>query len=422
VTSRTIAPGRLVGRVFAPASKSYTHRALVAGHLTGRRYVVRGPLDAADTRATARALKSLGSRVRFERHRWTVEPAPARSHPGPIDCGESGTTLRFAAALAALSPRRVELRGAGRLAERPMDELLQVLTALGGRFRRTDAPHGLPLVVQGPIRPGNVLLDASRSSQFASALIFALPTLPGPSEIRLKGPIVSEPYIDASLAVLRLHRVRAVRRGRRFTTPGRQRFHGRGMSVPGDASSAAYFWAAAAITGGRIRVTGVPRKWPQADLKVLELLRAAGARVRPSASGATVAAGAPRPFRIDLTSAPDLYPLAAVIAATIPGASRLEGAPHVVLKESDRRAGAERLVHAMGGSSQRVDGGLSIWGTEHPRSFRLEGITDHRVVMSAAVGALVGSGASTVGEANAVAKSFPRFWDVLESVRAEGTP
>ncbi|HTT14876.1 MAG TPA: 3-phosphoshikimate 1-carboxyvinyltransferase [Thermoplasmata archaeon] len=418
MTAVRVLPGVAHGRLLAPPSKSYTHRALVVGHLSGRRFVVERPLDSDDTRATARALGVLGSLVTRRSRAWTVTPARRRPsrRTGTIDCGESGTTLRFVAALAALSDRPTRLVGRGRLAERPMRPLLEALTALGARCVEASPDRGLPLTITGPIRGGSVRLDASESSQFASALLLALPRAEGDSVIRLTGPIVSEPYLEATRAVVRAHGIALGGDRRSIGIRGRQRYRGHRFRVPGDASSAAYLWSAAALTGGRVRVDGIPPRWPQADRSVLDVLERAGARVTRGRDSATVAGPVDRPFVVELTSAPDLYPLAGVLAAAVPGTSELRGARHIALKESDRRAGTERLVRALGARCRSTRAGLAIEGTDRIRPVRLLNLTDHRMVMSAAVGALAAEGPSTIGDARAVAKSFPRFFSVLRSL------
>jgi 3-phosphoshikimate 1-carboxyvinyltransferase len=419
VTSRTVRPGQLRGRVTAPSSKSYTHRALVAGFLSRRRFSVDSPLDSEDTRATAVALRRLGARVDRSRGRWTVVPAPRgeRPHPTSIDCGESGTTLRFATVLAALGDGPVRFRGRGRLGDRPMSPLLHALSQLGATIR--PAGGSVPFTVWGPIHGGRVRLDASESSQFASALLLALPTLVEDSRIVLEGRIVSEPYLDATVAVLRRLGVVVARRGREFRVQGGQKFTGLRLAVPGDASSAAYLWVAGAIAGGPVSVGGVDREWPQADLAVLDLLARSGADVRERKGIITVRPGTPRPFSVDLTASPDLYPLAGVLAASIPGRSRLRGAAHVVHKESNRRTETARLAAAFGARVHPVADGLSIEGRGGVRSVDLPHLTDHRVVMSAAIGAFAASGPSRIGEGEAVRKSYPGFWAALERLGGE---
>jgi len=409
-------PARVHGDVTAPPSKSYTHRALVIGHLSRRPYEILDPLDSEDTRATARGIGALGTPVRRQGNLWSIRPGSTASAGGPvrIDCGESGTTLRFLAATGALEDRDVLLCSRGRLSERPIEGLLSGLRALGARCGRRDL--GRSVWVRGPIRSGEVRLDASTSSQFASALLLTLPTLEGESVLRLTGPIVSAPYIDATLAVLAHHRIRVQRDGRTFRIPGAQRYIGRRFHVPGDASSAAYLWAAAASSGGEVRVRGVGDRWPQADRAILRLLEQTGAGVIRSRDGAVVRGPALRPFRVDLTESPDLYSLAGVLAMAVPGRSWIHGAPHAALKESDRKRATATLVHSFGARVQARGDGLVIDGAPPPSGVRLTNLSDHRLVMSAAVGALGASAPSTIGDAGAVRKSFPEFWQVLRSI------
>jgi len=420
VTLVRIRPGPAFGRLRAPASKSYTHRALVVGHLSQRTFRVRNPLDSDDTRATAAGLTRMGSRLTRRASVWTVDShpdRPSRSIP-PVRCGESGTTLRFLVAVAALTGHRTSFEGDPGLSGRPIEELLGALRTLGAQFWHPRRGRRL-VEIQGPIHGGRVSLDASRSSQFTSALLLSLPFLAEDSEIRLTGEVVSQPYVEATLAVLIHHGIRVERTRKGFRVPGRQRVSGLEFPVPGDASSAAYAWAAAAVSGGEVRVMGISAEWPQADLAVLDLLEANGAVVTRLTDGAVVRAATRRPFRIDLTDAPDLYPLAGVLAATTPGQSRILGAEHVVLKESDRRSATSRLASELGARVRATREGLAIEGTDRPRALSLRASHDHRVVMSAAVGALAGRDVSTIGDAGAVRKSFPGFWRTLHGLQEE---
>ncbi|MFY9717487.1 MAG: 3-phosphoshikimate 1-carboxyvinyltransferase [Thermoplasmata archaeon] len=422
MTEVRVSPGPVHGTVRAPPSKSYTHRALVVAHLAGRRCAVERPLRSNDTLRTVAAIRALGSVVTLGRDRWTVAPSGDRSRRRAvrIDCGESGTTLRFASALAALESRPVELRGRGRLPLRPMGALSRALRTLGATVKAPPPPRTLPMVVRGPVRGGEVEVDASESSQFVSALLLALPTAEGDSVLRLPGPPVSAPYIDATVAVMRASRVRVTQGRQRYRIPGHQIYRGRSFRVPGDASSAAYLWAAPAIAGGSVTVLGLPDAWPQADLAILGLLREFGARVQRRPRGTTVEFSERRPFRVELTDSPDLYPLAGVLAASARGVSTLVGAAHVASKESDRRAETIRLATQMGAKVRASRGGLRIEGTGDPTPLSIRGADDHRIVMSAAIGALAASGASTVGRPEAVAKSFPEFWSVLAQIAGKG--
>lgn len=414
MTVARVRPGIASGRLRAPGSKSYTHRALVAGHLAHRTYRIDRPLRSEDTLATVGAVRALGSHVSLGQDRWIVSPpADDPRRATTIDCGESGTTLRFSCALAALGRRRVRLTGRGRLPIRPMRVLSEALRALGASVDPRSGRAGLPMTVQGPIHGGPLWIDASESSQFVSALLLALPTVRPDSTLRLEDDPVSAPYIEATLAVLSASGIRIDRAGRRFDIPGGQSYRGRGFVVPGDASSAAYLWAAAAISGGTAIVDGVSDAWPQADLAVLDLLEQFGARVQRRNDSVTVTGGDRRPIRVSLTGSPDLYPLAGVLAGSAPGRSRLGGAPHVVTKESDRRRATTDLARAMGARVRSHGSDLIIEGTASPRSLHVRGVRDHRVIMSAAVGALVADRPSTLSDADVVRKSFPEFWAYL---------
>ncbi len=407
------------GTVIAPPSKSYTHRALVAGYLTGRRYRIDRPLRADDTRATARGLAALGGSFQEGPTAWTWVPRHDKdrdARTARIECRESGTTLRFLSALAATLDRSVRFTGRPGLARRPLGELLEVLRSGGVTIEGLAPGRSLPFWMHGPLRPVNATLDTSTSSQFLSALLLVLPTLGGPSDLRLSGDPVSWDYVEATLAILRHHRVDAEVNRTRARVPGGQHYRGTSFAVPGDASSAAYAWAAAALTGGAVRVRGIPRQWPQADLALLDYLETMGATVRRHADGATVEGGPLAATEVDLGSSPDLYPLVGVLASFARGTTRIRGAPHVAWKESDRRAATVRLARGFGAGAGVVPGGVDIRGTAHPRAIHVQGIDDHRVVMSASVGAMAAPGESLIGDAACVRKSFPGYWGWASSL------
>ncbi|MCI4339884.1 MAG: 3-phosphoshikimate 1-carboxyvinyltransferase [Thermoplasmata archaeon] len=413
----TVSPGVARGRLEAPPSKSYTHRALIAGFFAGRPYRVLHPLVSDDTRATRRGLQQLGTRIHTVRGAWSLRPP----HGSPslrrvrLDCGESGTTLRFLASVAATTGRPVQFVGRPQLAGRPLEGLVQSLEKAGVTVGR---PSGgsLPLDLRGPLRPGHLAVPGGTSSQYVSSLLLALPTLDGPSSLEVLGRRVSEPYIRATLAVMAAHGVRVQERSNGWRIPAPQSYQGNRFDVPGDASSAAYLWTAAAVTGGQVTVDRIPSRWPQADRLILDVLRDAGASVRESERSVEVRGPVGRTFSVDLTSAPDLYPLAGVLASVTPGISTIRGAAHVVFKESNRRAATIDLVRRIGGRCTSGRDRLTIHGTDHPRALRLRGLDDHRLVMSAAVAATVARGASSIGDGLAVRKSFPGFWSAWRRI------
>jgi 3-phosphoshikimate 1-carboxyvinyltransferase len=201
----------------------------------------------------------------------------------------------------------------------------------------------------------------------------------------------------------------------RIDPPRRSRIP-RAFSVPGDASSAAYLWTAAAVSGGDVTVRGVPTDWPQADLKILRVLRASGTRISRTSDSVRAAGRAVRPVDVELTDAPDLVPLVGILAAGIAGRSRIRGAAHAIWKESDRRQGTARLVRELGGSIEVRPDQLVIDGTGTPTRIRRSASHDHRLVLSAAVAAVGADGESLVGRAEAVRKSYPGFWRDLRAL------
>jgi 3-phosphoshikimate 1-carboxyvinyltransferase len=423
MTIRTIQPATARGRLRAPPSKSYTHRALVAAFLARRSCKVVGPLESDDTRATRDGLLALGAQIRRSRDGWMVSPArPTTRHSRrTVRCRESGTTLRFLSAVAALGGDPVSFEGAPQLSVRPMGELYGALRQLGANVRSPDDGRSLPCTIQGPVHAGNVTLRGDVSSQFTSALLMVLPTLEGRSTLRIEGPAVSQPYVEATCAVLRDRRIRVKRTRTGFEIPGGQRYPSDPIRVPGDASSAAYLWAAGAATGGRVEVTGVPADLPQADLAILSILSRMGAHIDRASGAVRVSGRLSRPVTIDLTNAPDLFSLVAVLAALVPERrSRLLGAPHLEFKESNRRIESVRLAQAMGADVTETPAGIEILGTPAPRPLELSSLHDHRLVMSAAVAGLAGPGPSRIGEAEAVSKSFPGFWNALGELTQPG--
>jgi 3-phosphoshikimate 1-carboxyvinyltransferase len=420
----TIRPGRVSGRLRAPPSKSYTHRALVAAFLARRPCEVVRPLDSEDTRATRDGLRALGARVHRAPNGWTISPSQGnpRARHRSVSCGESGTTLRFLSAVAALGGDSVSFQGAPRLAARPMSDLFSALRELGAAVRSPADGRSLPCTVRGPLTAGEISIRGDISSQFTSALLMILPTLKGRSTLRIRGAVVSQPYVEATRAVLRDRGILVRRVHDGYVIPGSQRYRAGRIRVPGDASSAAYLWAAAAATGGSVAVDGFPTDLPQADLAILTILSKMGAHVYRASRFIRVSGPTVRGISVDLTDSPDLFPLVAVLAALVPGASsQLLGAPHLEFKESNRRAESVRLARAVGAEVSEGPARLEIKGGRVRRPLELPSLGDHRLVMSAAVAGLAGSGASHIGEVGAVAKSFPGFWDALESLTPAGS-
>ncbi len=425
-------PGRARGSLRAPPSKSYTHRALLAGALANGPVTVHGPLVADDTLASLRTIGAIGGGFRTLENagaaagssslQWQVVPPsswpPDRRSPPQADVGESGTTLRLFTAAAALGRRDVRFVGHPSLARRPMEELVHALRSIGAVTSGPPAGASLPFSIHGPLHPGKVELRGDVSSQFISALLFVLPLLAEASDVVVHGIPVSEPYIAATRATLLAQGVSIEPTEQGYHVPGGQRYSVSDLHVPGDASSAAYLLALGALTGGPVRVEGLPAEWPQADLALLEVLTAAGAHVSRSEDVVEVKGGPLplSPFEADLDPSPDLAPLLAVLASFSSGRSVLNGGAHLAAKESDRRQGSLRLARALGAKAKDDGRTITIEGPTSARSLDLRDLRDHRMLFSAVVAASALPEPSLVGDGKCASKSNPGFFDELRAL------
>ena len=407
---------RLDVELDAVPSKSVTHRALVTAALARGTSRLYRPLVADDTRATLQGLAALGLGVSAGEDCWTVEGC-AGTVPGggTLALGESGTSLRFLLALAAIGEEPSELDGRGRLRTRPVGELAETLTGLGATIRL--APHGgLPLHAGGtPLSGGAVQVPASRSSQFASALMLVAPRLSGGLEVSLEPPVVSLPYVELTESVQRAFGVEIERTDRWCWRVGSADYPGRRYVVEGDHSTASYFLAAPAIVGGRVRLSGLDPRSGQADACFGSILEKLGVQVIRGEDWIEVRGeGCVTEFDLEMGHAPDLVPTLATLALFAPGASVMRGVHHLRLKESDRLETLARNLRALGRQARALDDRLEVLpaeGPPHGASIVTEG--DHRMAMAFAVAGLRIPGVE-IDQPGCVAKSNPGFWDQLQ--------
>ena len=383
----TILPGPLNGAVRVPASKSAAHRALIAAALSDRPVGVRIDGMNRDIEATLRCLKALGAGIRHSGDVVEIAPIP-RPAPGAacLDCGESGSTLRFLLPVTCALGVAARFVGHGRLPERPNRALTDALRAHGA----TIDSDRLPMTVSGRLTPGVYPLPGDVSSQYVTGLLFALPLLDGDSAIALTTRLESAAYVDMTLQTLRQFGVRADATDRGWRVAGNQTFRPAGevVDIEGDWSAAA-FWLAANAMGSNVRVEGLSEATAQGDRAVTRLLGRA---------------------EIDASNVPDLVPALAVAAAALPQRTVITGAARLRLKESDRLASTAALLNALGGRAAVTDDGLTVDGGFPLTGGRVDGAGDHRIVMSAAVAATIAGGPVTVSGAEAVEKSYPDFF------------
>ena len=414
-----ISPGTRTGAVRIPASKSQAHRLLICAALGKETVTVRCDGRNADILATAACLRALGAKITDESGALCVEPI--KETPGGLcvlPCGESGSTLRFLLpVVGALGADAVFLRE-GRLPERPLEPFLSELIRGGMAFRE----EGEKLFCTGKLTPGAYTLPGNISSQYISALLFALPRLAGDSTLTITGARESEGYIAMTENALARSGVRLYKTNSGYDIPGGQTYALPGtVEVEGDYSSAAFFLCMGALSRAGITVSGLRADSTQGDRAVLDILRTMGAVVEETASGITVRRGALCGTEIDAAPVPDLIPALCALAAAAEGETRVVNAARLRLKESDRLATTAGLLSALGADIEELPEGLTV------RSGALRGGTvsaqhDHRIAMAAAVAACSCTEPVTVEGWECTNKSYPRFREDFNALQKEETP
>jgi 3-phosphoshikimate 1-carboxyvinyltransferase len=420
----TIPRSRVSGRVRAPPSKSYTHRAILAAGYGDDATVV-DPLVSADTRATMRAVEAFGGTVDRDGDRIAVTGFDGRPAvpDDVIDCANSGTTTRLVTACGALADGLCVLTGDESLRSRPQGPLLDAIRQLGGRAESTRGNGQAPLVVGGSMGGGDVSIPGDVSSQYITALLLAGAVTDSGIEIRLETALKSAPYVDITLEVLADFGVDAERTDDGFRVHGGQSYHPDGgeYAVPGDFSSMSYLLAAGAVaaTDGDPVVVAGARPSAQGDSAIVDVLDSMGASVTwdREAGEITVPRASLSGTTVDVGDTPDLLPTIAALGAVADGDTIIENCEHVRYKETDRVEAMAEELSTLGASVTEERDRLTVHGAETDLvGGRVDGRGDHRIVMSLAVAGLVAEGETTIAGGEHVDVSFPGFFDVLSSL------
>jgi 3-phosphoshikimate 1-carboxyvinyltransferase len=400
-----------------PGSKSYTHRGLMAAALAAGDSVLTNALRAEDTELTAQALAQLGAGIDWQGTTIRVQGRQGRWRPValPLYLGNSGTSMRFLTALVALGEGEYLLTGTARLCQRPLGELLTALQAIGVKAESEKGDGCPPVRVSGGLTGGRASLSGAVSSQYLSALLFIGPLAPRGLEVEVTGHLVSRPYVDLTLEVLGDFGVSYYREGYRFfQLPGGQCYLPQDYRIEADASSASYFWAAAALTGGRVTITNLTLASSQGDAAFPQVLARMGCAVTSTEAGLTVQGGPLRGLEVNMAAMPDLVPTLAVLAAFAQGETVITGVAHLRHKESDRLAAMVTELAKLGVEARETPDGLVIRGGV-PHGAVIDTYNDHRIAMSFAVAGLKAAGMSLT-DPGCVAKSFPDFWEFFEQL------
>ena len=425
---------RVAGNVTLPGSKSITNRVLLLAALAEGTTLVRDPLQADDTSVMLDALRKLGIA-------WTARAGGAVSVPGAggpftvrqadLFLGNAGTAFRPLTAVLALCGGEYRLSGVPRMHERPIGDLVEALVAMGASIDYLGAKGYPPLAIHaGVVRPGDTVeVRGDVSSQFLTALLMALPLCKDSRRVRVKGELISKPYVEITLNLMRRYGIEVEREGWRvFTVPARRYSSPGEIYVEGDASSASYFLAAGAISGlkggGPVRVKGVGRASIQGDVRFVEVLERMGAGIAmgddwiEAGAGAAAASGKLRALDADLNHIPDAAMTAAIAALFADGTSTLRNIASWRVKETDRIAAMANELRKLGAA---VEEGADFLRITPPQGSRLadrasiDTYDDHRMVMCFSLAAL-GGVTVRINDPGCVAKTFPEYFDVLASI------
>ena len=410
----------LEATVTMPGSKSYSQRALVLAALAEGKSVLRNPLVAEDTSHLIAALRLLGADILSRNGDLFVTGTGGRlANPGrEIYLGNNGTAMRILTGLVSIGRGTFTLTGDQRLRERPIEPLLAALRSLGIDARSLSREGYPPVVIRtSGLQGGKVTLRDIESSQYISALLLCAPYGTGDTLIELEGRVPSLPYVDMTIEAMKQFGVDVQRdTARSYLVKSGQRYRGIRYRIEGDASSASYFFLAAAICQGKVSVENINPRSLQGDIGFLSLLETLGCSVLWEKNRVELAGrelhGGDRVF--DLGDMPDMVPTLAVLAALRPGRTVIENVAHLRLKESDRLSALATELGKTGIPVEERKDGLIITGGQ-PHGAEIETYNDHRIAMSFAVLGLAVPGMSIRNPA-CVSKSFPGFWGELEKL------
>lgn len=407
-------PSRLSGTVAAIPSKSDAHRKLICAALSGEKQLIemRSPF-CDDIAATIRCLQALGAKIEPVENGLSVKPIRRQSHAA-LDCGESGSTLRFLLPVAMTVCSDIDVTGSGRLPERPIGTLVQAMSAHGVQFSQDH----LPLHASGTLTGGVYEIEGNISSQFLSGLMMALSFIDTDSEIRLTTALQSSKYVDMTLDTLRRFGAdiqESMENGLlRYSVKSTTLRRNRGsFPVDGDWSNAAFWLTAGAIQpNGTIQISGLDPHSVQGDKEIVQILMRSGTNFALDADdrySAIVSCGTLNEFDVSMEEIPDLLPILAIRAAAGSGVSHFTNAARLRLKESDRLSATAELLRALGAGVDELPDGLTVYGGQL-RGGTVDAKNDHRLVMSAAIASAVCSEPVTILGAEAVNKSYPAFF------------
>lgn len=411
-----INPGKLQGNITIPPSKSVMQRACAAALLHRGKTIITNPGNSDDDNATLQIIQQLGAQVTFTANNKIEIIADGIMHTtNEINCGESGLAARLFTPLIAICNEPIVLTGHGSLLHRTMRPYESILEELGVTLPGFSG-H-IPFTILGPIKPKNITVDGSLSSQFLTGLLFALSTVATePITINVAN-LKSKPYIDLTIDVLtHFGKIIEHHNYQDFFIDPSKKFYKKEIefSIAADWSSAA-FWLVGAAINGNITIENLDLNSFQADKVIIDLLKNIGCHI-DFTKGIHIASGELQPFQFDATDCPDLFPILAVLAIYCNGQSTIKGLHRLTHKESNRAATIQQMLEEMNVNFAVKDDELIIEGEKEINGGTINGHNDHRIIMAAAIAALKSKETVTIMGIESVSKSYPNFFDELSAL------
>ena len=409
---------RLSGEIRAISSKSEAHRQLICAALSDAPTRIICTDTNNDIDATVSCLNSLGANINRVDDGFTVEPIKTPIDNANLDCGESGSTLRFIIPIIAALGVDASITMHGRLPQRPLSPLYELLAENGIKM---STPGENPFTVSGKLGAGDYSIAANVSSQFISGLLFALSLVDGDSTLTLEGNIESKNYIDMTLDAISIFGGDVTCDNNKFTIRSKGKFTSPTTCVVGgDWSNAAFFLCAGAISKSPITVSGLDTDSSQGDRAILDVLRKMGAKIDICDGKITVLADTLHGLDLDASQIPDLVPIIATTASVASGKTVIYNASRLKIKESDRIASTCNMISSLGGNITPTDDGMVIVGVGNLSGGVIDSENDHRIAMSGAIASTVSENPVTISGFEAINKSYPKFKDDFDKLTQNG--
>ncbi len=400
------------GEVFAIASKSDAHRAIICSALANDKTKIHISQISKDIEATLNCIREIGADFIKKDNVYEITPIKKLIQNPVLDCGESGSTLRFLLPVLSALGCGATFVGAGRLPQRPMGLIIDLLKEHGNSFSSST----LPITVSGKTLAGEFNIAGDVSSQFISGLLFALPLLKERSVIKLTSKLQSSAYVGMTINTLKSFGVNIAQRENEFVVNSTDNYTSpMEYIVEGDWSNAAFFMVLGAI-GGEVKIKNLNLNSHQSDKMILDALSLAGVNYIISENEITVAKSVIKPLDFDVSQCPDLFPILSILACGANGKSTLYNAERLRIKESDRIKTTKELILGLGGRVEETNDSLIIYGNGKLIGGAVDSYNDHRIAMSAFCASAICENDVILNDAKAIDKSYPSFMDDFKKI------